>query len=149
VSQFPAAFRPPAFASRVIHCPLGTWASLTVGLPVTATRPDPIGVNTFHTYEMRPGRVPPVSRGRRCSPGRQEIPGRRLPLHCGQPLHPAPTTHPARPTHNETSTEVHAIHPSGLPLARYPRMEQGSFGFPPSFAPHRYRRRTSRVGPGL
>ena len=36
----------------------------------------------------------------------------------------------ARLTHNETSTEVHAIHPSGLPLARDPRMEQGSFGFP-------------------
>src|SRR6266566_9407985 len=30
-----------------------------------------------------------------------------------------------------TSTEVHAIHPSGLPLARDPWMVQGSFGFPP------------------
>lgn len=37
----------------------------------------------------------------------------------------------ARLTRNETSTEVYAIHPSGLPLARDPRMEQGSFGFPP------------------
>src|SRR6266852_7755545 len=32
--------------------------------------------------------------------------------------------------YNETSTEVYAIHPSGLPLARDPWMVQGSFGFP-------------------
>ena len=126
----------------------GDWAFLTVGLPAPARGPDPIGVPTFHTHEMRPGWVPPVSRGRRCSPGRLEIPGRRLPLLSGQSLHPAPATHRPRLTHNETSTEVHAIHPSGLPLARDPRMEQGSFGFPPSFAPRRYQRRTSRVGPG-
>jgi hypothetical protein len=49
----------------------------------------PIGVPTFHTHELRPGWVPPVSRGRRCSSGRQEIPGQRLPLPSGQPLHPA------------------------------------------------------------
>ena len=45
---------------------------------------------------------------------------------------PVPRLNPsARLTHNETSTEVHAIHPSGLPLARDPWMVQGSFGFPP------------------
>ncbi len=33
-------------------------------------RPDPGGVTTFHTREIRPGRVPSISRGRRCSPGR-------------------------------------------------------------------------------
>lgn len=32
-SRFPAAFRPPAFASRVILFPPGSWAFLTVGLP--------------------------------------------------------------------------------------------------------------------
>ena len=64
------------------------------------------------------------------------------------PYTPLGTTHQARLTHNETSTEVHAIHPSGLPLARDPWMEQESFGFPSSFAPRRYQQRTSRVGPG-
>src|SRR6266568_7830434 len=45
---------------------------------------------------------------------------------------PVPRLNPsARLTHNETSTEVYAIHPSGLPLARDPWMVQGSFGFPP------------------
>jgi hypothetical protein len=47
----------------------------------------------------------------------------------------------------ETSTRVHAIHPSGLPLTCNPRMERGPSGFPSSFAPRRYQRRTSKVGP--
>jgi len=45
-SRFPAAFRPPAFASRVFLRPLGDSASLTVGLPAELP-PDPIGVVTF------------------------------------------------------------------------------------------------------
>ena len=79
---------------------------------------------------MRPGRVPPVSRGRRCSPGRQEIPGRRLPLRCGQPLHPAYTTHPARLTHNETSTEVHAFTRPVCPLPVTPGWNRSPSAFP-------------------
>jgi hypothetical protein len=42
MSRSPGAFRPPAFASRVIHSPLRGWASLTVGLP--GLRPDLIGI---------------------------------------------------------------------------------------------------------
>jgi hypothetical protein len=95
-----------------------------LGLPCgsacqASSRLDPNGVSTFPTHEIRPGRVPPVSRGQRCSFGRQKIPGRRLPLPSGQPLHPA-CNPSARLTLNETSTEVHAIHPSGLPFARDP-----------------------------
>ena len=40
-------------------------ALLTVG-PL-AQRPDPDGVTAFRTHELRPGWVPPVLRGRRCS----------------------------------------------------------------------------------
>jgi hypothetical protein len=126
----------------------GVGPSLRLAYRLLLQGPDPIGVPTFHTCEMRPGWVPPVSRGRWCSPGRQKIPDRHPPLCCGQSLHPAPTIHPARLSHNETSTEVHAIHPSGLPLARDSRMERESFGFPSSCAPRRCQRRTSRVGPG-
>jgi len=62
---------------------------------------------------------------------------------------PVPRLNPsARLTHNETSTEVYAIHPSGLPLARDPWMVQGPSAFPQSFAPRRCQRRTPRVGPG-
>jgi hypothetical protein len=41
-------------------------ALLTVG-PPTHTGPDPDGVTALRTYELRPGWVPPVPRGRRCS----------------------------------------------------------------------------------
>src|SRR5664279_3178699 len=40
------------------------------GLSHHVGSPGPDGVTTFHTHEMRPGWVPPVSRGRRYSPGR-------------------------------------------------------------------------------
>jgi len=68
VSWFPAAFRRPAFASRVILFPPGDWAFLAVGLPGTTSRLDPDGVTTFRTCEIRPVWVPPLPRGRRCSP---------------------------------------------------------------------------------
>src|ERR1035437_5894653 len=68
--RFPVAFRRPALASRVIPHRPGDWAFLTVGLPGTTSSPDPDGITTFHTRKIRPGWVPPVSRGRRYSPGR-------------------------------------------------------------------------------
>jgi hypothetical protein len=73
--------------------PPGTWAFLTVGLPGTTWRPDPDGVSTFHTCEIRPGWVPPLPRGRRCSSRPDAVPGRRLPLRSGQSLHPATASH--------------------------------------------------------
>src|ERR1019366_1699474 len=50
---------------------------------------------------------------------------------------------------NEVSTEVHAIHPSGLPLACGSRLEREPLGFPPSFGPRRYQRRPSGWGQAL
>jgi hypothetical protein len=52
--------------------------------------PDPIGVPRSTRTRLRPGWVPSLPRGRRCSHGRQPCPGRRLPLHNGQSLHPGP-----------------------------------------------------------
>jgi hypothetical protein len=49
----------------VIRFPPRNSALLTVGLP--AHRPDPDGVTAFRTHELRPGWVPPIPRGRRCS----------------------------------------------------------------------------------
>jgi hypothetical protein len=62
-------------------------------------------------------------------PGPDAVPGQRLPHSNGMSLHPAVTSHYGATIH-EASTKVHAIHPSGLPLARDPRAGQGSFGFP-------------------
>ena len=62
-SRFPAAFRPPAFASWAILFPLRSCAFLTVGRPGGCFHPDPNGVTTFHTSEIRPGWVLPLPRG--------------------------------------------------------------------------------------
>ncbi len=76
------------------------------------------------------------------------VPGRRLPLPSGQSLHPAATSHRGATLH-EASTEVHPIHPSGLPLACSPRDGAGTLRrspvlrTPPSPAAH------DRTGPGV
>jgi hypothetical protein len=144
MSWFPAAFRPPAFACRVILFPPGNWAFLTVGLPGTL-RPDPDGVSTFRTSEIRPGWVPPRPRGRRCSPGQMPCPASACRFPAASPFHPAPASHRGATLH-EASTEVHAIHPSGLPLACNPRMGRGPLGVSLCSAPRRYRRRTTGRG---
>ena len=49
-------------------------------------------------------------------------------------------------TLHEASTEVHAIHPSGLPLACSPRMGREPSGVSLCSAPRRYRQRTTGQG---
>lgn len=99
----------------------------------------------FPTREIRPGWVPPLTRGRRCSPDQESsLPGAcRFPT--ASPYTPRPQPSSGASFH-EASTEVHAIHPPGLPLARSPRLERGPLGFPLSFEPLRYQRRTSGRG---
>jgi hypothetical protein len=111
-------------------------------------RPDPIGVPTFHTCEIRPGWVPPVSRGRWCSPGRQEIPDRHPPLFCGQSLHPAPTSHPAKFSITKHQRRFTRFTRPVCPLPVTPGWSRGPSAFPQSFAPRRCQRRTPRVGSG-
>jgi hypothetical protein len=115
-SRFPAAFRPPAFAFRVILFPPGSWAFLTVGLPGASLAPGPgRGFHVPHC-EIRPGWVPPRPRGRRCSPGRMPCPAVACRFPAASPC--TPHLHPTSgATHHEASTRVHAIHPSGLSLA--------------------------------
>jgi hypothetical protein len=165
-ARYPAGYpRHPAEGARTCHLgfPLpfghrrsllgssqsrpGIWAFLTVGLPDTTRVPDPVGVTTFHTHELRPGWVPPRPRGRRCSPGRMPCPTGACRITAACPNTPLPHPIGGAPLY-EASTEVHAIHPSGLPLAGNSRMEREPLGFPSGFAPRRYQRRTPRVGPG-
>jgi len=61
-TRFPAAFRPPAFASRVFLCPLGDSAFLTSGLPAARSRRTPSGLP--RSAWSRCGRG-----GRRLNPG--------------------------------------------------------------------------------
>jgi hypothetical protein len=145
MSWFPVAFRLPAFAFRPSDSRRGIGPSSRSAY--RARSPDLDGVTAFRTHELQPGWVPPLPRGRRRSSRLSEVLNRRLPLLNGQSLHPATSIHQRGP-HYGTSTEVHAIHPSGFPLACDPRMERASLGFPPSFEPRRPRagRRTSGWG---
>ena len=115
----------------VILCPLGSWAFLTVGLPVLDLGPDPNGVATFRTYEMRPGWVPSVPRGLRYPHGWQVFTTRRTPPFNGRSLYPGTTTHRRRLTLTRHHRGFTIVHPSGLPLACDHRMERQSLGLNP------------------
>jgi hypothetical protein len=92
------------------------------------SKPDPNGVSTFHTSEIRPGWVPPKLRD-----------GDALPADVGcsagacrfSTASPAPRW--INPSAGLTITKHRQgftrVHPSGLPLACGPRMEQGLLGF--------------------
>jgi hypothetical protein len=76
----------------VIRFPPRDWAFLAVGLPAEQHRTS-TGVTAFRMHELRPGWVPPVSRGRRCSSRLSALPSRRLPLPSGQSLRSATASH--------------------------------------------------------
>ncbi len=147
---FPAAFRLPAFAFG--HpVPAGELSS-PYGRPTARPegRADPDGVSTFRTLKQRPGWVPSISRGRRCSSRPTTIIGLRL-SHLSDPsLRSATTTHLKRGSASrDINQEFTRVHPSGLPLAGGSRMEREPSGFPPSSAPRDYSQRTSGQGQAI
>src|SRR5262249_37090858 len=92
VPRFPAAFRPPASACRVILFPPGTWAFLTVGLPGTHASGPGRGFHVPHLQDTTGG-------GALSTPGPAvlswppHVPGQPVPLPRGQSLHPPRTSH--------------------------------------------------------
>jgi hypothetical protein len=66
--------------------------------------------------EIRPGWVPSLPRGRRCSPGQMPCPAVACRFSAAIPCTPLPHPTCEAPFY-EASTRVHTIHPSGLPLA--------------------------------
>jgi hypothetical protein len=78
-------------------------------------------------------------------PGRMPCPASACRSAAASPC--TPLEHPTGgATHHGASTGVHAIHPSGLPLACGPRMGREPSGFPLSSAPRCYQQRTSGRG---
>ena len=76
-----------------------------------AAPPDPDGVSTFRTHEMRPGRVSSLPRGRRCSPrpsGRPRSPSAALQRLA--PATPVPLTDPGCQI-DEASTRIQGHSP--------------------------------------
>jgi hypothetical protein len=90
--RVPAAFRPPAFASRPSF-PAWSSAPLTIGLPPPARSPpaDHDGVSTFRTPETRPDWAPSLPRDQRCSHGPYPLLARRMPSSSGTVLSPGET----------------------------------------------------------
>jgi hypothetical protein len=131
MSRFPAAFRPPAFASWSSCARRGTGPSLRSAYRSLLPGPDPDGVATFRAHELRPGWVPSLPRGLRCPHGRQVIPGRRTPPCSGPSLYPRPATHHRRLLITRHHQGFTVVHPSGLPLACSPRVEREPSGLFP------------------
>jgi hypothetical protein len=133
VPGFPSPFGIPALASWTVLRPPGSWASLAVGLP--GQSPDPDGVFTFRTVEIRPGWVLSEPRGGGVLRDWLLVTSRRLPFRNGQPCpqrrNPSPGVSMSR--HHR---EFACTHPSGLPLACGPRMERALLGvFPDASHP--------------
>ena len=70
---FPAAFRPPAFASRPSLPPMES--SPSYDRPAGSKTPDHDGVSAFRTCEQRPEWAPSIPRDQRCSREPGMIPG--------------------------------------------------------------------------
>jgi hypothetical protein len=144
--RFPVAFRLPAFASWSSIARWGTGPPLRSAYRPPSPGPDPNGVVTLHTHEIRPGWVPSLPRGLRCPYGQTGVSSRRTPLRSGQSLNPEPSIRQPGLRVTRHHRGFTAVHPSGLPLACNPADGARALGFPPSFTPRRYQRRTSEWG---
>ena len=151
---FPAAFRPPAFAS---------WASCPArGFRPSYDRPTaPQAARTRAGFpcsaRVRPGwlKVPSLPRGRRCPHGRSISPAAACRISTASPCHPGLQPAPGRIS-DEASARVHCYSPhTSLPLTCDPG-RNGILGLFPELRtpPGRTRQRTSGRGqartlPGL
>ena len=151
---FPAAFRPPAFASRVFLRPLEDSASLTVGLPA-ASRRTPSGLSRSACDRYGRGGCPLNPGGQWCAPGQPSSPGRHPPPSNGRPLFSRLLQPTGESANDEASSRIHSRSPVRPSPACNPRMEQESLGISPGFAPRSHPRRTpgrgrsTRTGPGI
>jgi hypothetical protein len=145
--RFPVAFRPPAFASWSSDARQGVGPSLRSAYRTRGSGPRR-GYHVPHARAATGVGASSIPGTGGALPAERPPPAGTCRVLSGQSLHPAPTSHPHGATDHETSTEVHAIHPSGLPLACDPRMGRAPLGSPPSFEPRRPRagRRTSGWG---
>jgi hypothetical protein len=95
--------------------------------------PDPNGVVVLHMSKTRPGRAPPLPRGRWCAPDRRLSSGRHLPLSSGQSLRPRLNIPIGGGHLHEASSGVHSRSPitrHGWPPGRIGKQQR----FPPVFS---------------
>ena len=128
LSRLPAAFPPPAFASR------SSCSRPGIERPSrSADRPEgwtqtgfPRFARTRHDRGGRP--LYPGDDGAHPRPA--TLTGLHPAHHSGTSLHPATTIHQCAAPLDEPSTRVQAIHPSDLPLARDPGWNARPWAFP-------------------
>ena len=144
-SRFPAAFRPPAFASWAILRPLGNCAFLTVGLPARTRAGPRRGCHVPHG-ETRPGWVPSIPRGRWCAPGRSLTPAGTCRLPAASPCYPAAASHRRESTYHEASSRVHSRSPVRSSPRLCPPDGTGALGLYPGLRTPRLPTTHARAG---
>jgi hypothetical protein len=113
--------------------------------PGTTWRPDPSGLPRSAPARYGRGGCPHYPGDGGALPGRMPCPAVACRFPAASPC--TPHLHPTSGApHYGASTRVHAIHPSGLPLACGPRMGRGPSGVPLCSAPRCYQRRTTGRG---
>ena len=129
-SRFPAAFRPPAFASWAFLRPLGNYASLTVGLPAATSSRTPSGLSRSTCVRYGQGGCPLYPGDGGALPADQIRPAgtRRLPA--AGPCSPASTIPPARVLMTRRHRGFTHVHPSGLPQPVTPRRNGSPWALP-------------------
>ena len=146
---FPLPFGCRHFASRSSCSRRGVGPSLRSAY--RAQGPDLDGVTAFRTHELRPGWVPSLPRGRRCSSRPSRVLDRRLPLSAASPCTPLPASHRAglRFTRHQRGFKQFTRPAFPSPVAA--RMERAALGLCPELRtpPTRSRRRTSRWGQAI
>jgi hypothetical protein len=143
---FPAAFRPPAFASRP-SCPAWYSAPLTIGLPAPCRTMTGFP-RSAHARCGRIGRpLYPGTGGAHHGPG--AIPGRRLPHHNGKVLYPgtATITYPGLLPH-ETSVKGSRHSPARPSPHPWPPDDSGTLRLFPGLRTHAGRTRARTPGRG-
>ena len=158
--RFPAAFRPPAFASWVILRPLGNSAFLAVGLPAGQPAGPQRGCRVAHEQDAT-GQGAPLTPGTAVR-SRAAITFRPAPAALPRPVPTAPLEHPICGGHlHETSSGVHSRSPitperpdaapeprstaasrRSSPRLRSPDGTGTASAFTPGSAPRSYPRRT-------
>ena len=145
VSRFPAAFRLPAFASRSSDSRRGIGPSSRSAYRAS---PDPDGVTAFRTHEQRPGWVPSIPRGQRCSPGPIALTDPRLPHRNGMSLYPAPASHPARLRFTRHQRGFKQFTRPVFPSPAAARVERALLRLSPELRTPPTKSRTTHVGVG-
>ena len=104
--RFPVAFRPPAFASRVILFPPGIWAFLTVGLPATiSSGRTPTGLPRSTRTRCDRGGCPLYPGDGGALPAGMPCPAGACRFPAASPCTPPAPSHRAGLTHDEASTK--------------------------------------------